>query len=406
MSQVSLDDGAIYEQLDPQGLLGRIAALPEQIDEAWQAARALELPPAYSDARNIVVLGMGGSGIGGLLLERLAVDLGAPARVRVVRGYRLPADVGKQALVFASSNSGDTEETVAAFGEALARGAMCVAITAGGRIAAMAEDAGVPRLAVQWSHEPRAALGWSFASLLAICGRLGLVADLDGEIGGACDEMRAMASACSRDVDEAANPAKQLARRLAGRLPVFVGAESLAPVAYRWRTQVNENAKSWAVADELPEMNHNAQTGYGLPRRVVPLLARGAIASCVGARARRATVRGDGGRDAAHGRVGGDHRDRRRVAAGAGAARGAARRFRELLPGAAERRRAVARGGARAVEGSAGNERVTRGRRVDGNTEAQRHGDTQNGLGGRRPSVFDEASALNDANPSLAQDDS
>ena len=59
---------------------------------------------------------------------------------------------------------------------------------------------------------------------------------------------------------------------MAGRLPVIVGAEALAPVAYRWRTQINENAKSWAVAEELPEMNHNAQEAFGLPQRIVPLL--------------------------------------------------------------------------------------------------------------------------------------
>ena len=71
---------------------------------------------------------------------------------------------------------------------------------------------------------------------------------------------------------EASNAAKQLARRLAGTLPVIIGAEALAPVAYRWRTQINENGKSWAIADELPEMNHNAQVGYGLPAGFVPLL--------------------------------------------------------------------------------------------------------------------------------------
>jgi glucose/mannose-6-phosphate isomerase len=272
MSRTDLDEAAIYEQLDPQGLLARIAALPAQIAEAWSAARALDLPASYRDAREIVVLGMGGSGIGGLLLERLAIDLDAPTRVRVVRGYRLPADVGSQALVFASSNSGDTEEIVASFGEALKRSAMCIAATAGGQIASMARDAAVPHLVVRWQDEPRAALGWSFASLLAICGKLGLLRDLDGEIGATLDEMRAMGAACASHVAEASNPAKQLARRLEGRLAVFIGAEALAPVAYRWRTQVNENAKSWAIADELPEMNHNAQTGYGLPRRAVPLL--------------------------------------------------------------------------------------------------------------------------------------
>jgi glucose/mannose-6-phosphate isomerase len=137
---------------------------------------------------------------------------------------------------------------------------------------ARAEIAEAALLEVAWEHEPRAALGWSFASLLPVCARLGALRDTSAEFAAALDEMRAMSEACARGVPEASNPAKQLARRMAGRLPVFVGAEALAPVAYRWRTQVNENAKSWAVADELPEMNHNAQTGYGLPQRVIPLL--------------------------------------------------------------------------------------------------------------------------------------
>jgi glucose/mannose-6-phosphate isomerase len=84
--------------------------------------------------------------------------------------------------------------------------------------------------------------------------------------------MRSTLAVAGREVPERENPAKQLARRLHGRLPVFVGAEALAPVAYRWRTQVNENAKSWAIADELPEMNHNAHAGYGLPAEVVERL--------------------------------------------------------------------------------------------------------------------------------------
>ena len=84
--------------------------------------------------------------------------------------------------------------------------------------------------------------------------------------------MREAGATIGRESPEAGNQAKQLAQRLAGRLPVIVGAEALAPVAYRWRTQINENAKSWAITDELPEMNHNAPEGFGLPQRIVPLL--------------------------------------------------------------------------------------------------------------------------------------
>jgi glucose/mannose-6-phosphate isomerase len=272
MLEPSLDTAEIYGRLDPHGLLGRIEGLPEQIAGAWGAARALDLPAPYRGATEIVVLGMGGSGIGGALLQALAVDLGTRTPVRVVRGYRLPASVSEHALVLASSNSGDTEETVDAFRQAIERGGMCVAIATGGRIATMARDAGVPLLSFAWEGEPRSALGWSFASLLAICGKLGLMPDLDDELPSALDQMRALGRGIGRDAPEASNQAKQLARRLTGRLPVFIGAEAMAPVAYRWRTQVNENGKSWAIADELPEMNHNAPVGYGLPRRVVPLL--------------------------------------------------------------------------------------------------------------------------------------
>ena len=211
------------------------------------------------------MLGMGGSGIGGSLLRALALDLGAKKPVDVVRGYELPAFVDGRSLVIASSNSGNTEEVVSTFSAARASGARCLVITTGGRLLEAARERGAPALTFTWAGEPRAALGWSFASLLAICGRLGLMPDVEGDVGPALAEMRALVAQLGRDVPEASNPAKQLAQRLFGKLPVFVGAQALAPVAYRWRTQVNENGKSWAMADELPEMNHNAPLGYGAP---------------------------------------------------------------------------------------------------------------------------------------------
>ena len=268
----ALDSADTYSRLDPAGLYGRIAALPSQIGEAWRAARAVELPPEYREVERVVVLGMGGSGIGGGLLRALALDLGAATPVDVVRGYTLPAHVDERSLVLASSNSGNTEEVVSTLQQAVRAHAKCVAITTGGRLLAIARDHQLPALTFAWDGEPRSALGWSFASLLAICGRMGLVPLLKPELADALTQMRSLAEAIGRDVPEARNPAKQLARRLAGKLPVFVGAEALAPVAYRWRTQVNENAKSWAIADELPEMNHNAPLGYGAPAALVPLL--------------------------------------------------------------------------------------------------------------------------------------
>lgn len=267
-----LDSPDTYARLDPAGLYGRIAALPSQIEEAWRVAWALDVPPDYRAAERIVVLGMGGSGIGGALLSALALDLGAPTPVELVRGYTLPAHVDDRALVLASSNSGNTEEVVAALAQAIEAGAKCLAITTGGRLLEMAREHRLPVLAFAWDGEPRAALGWSFASLLAICGRLALVPDVSADVALAIAHMRSLVARIDRDVPEAANPAKQLTRRLAGKLPVFVAAEALAPVAYRWCTQVNENAKSWAIAAELPEMSHNAPLGYAAPPAVAPSL--------------------------------------------------------------------------------------------------------------------------------------
>ncbi len=263
-----LDSTATYARLDPSDLHGRIAALPAQIEEAWRAASDLVLPDDYHHAERVVVLGMGGSGIGGSLLRALALDLRATTPIDVVRGYALPAYVGARTLVLASSNSGNTEEVLATFDQSLRAGAKCVAITTGGRLLASARERNTPALTFVWGGEPRAALGWSFASLVAICSRLGLLPDVTGDLYDAIAQMRSLVAQIDRDVAEDANPAKQLARRLVGSLPVFVAAEALTPVAYRWRTQVNENAKSWAIADELPEMNHNAPLGYGAPPHV------------------------------------------------------------------------------------------------------------------------------------------
>ena len=210
-------------------------------------------------------------------------------------------------------------------------------------------SASVPALAFDWDGEPRSALGWSFASLLAICGGLGLLPDLDvrsrARRSTAC---ATLARSIGRDVPERRNPAKQLARRLAGRLPVFIGAEALAPVAYRWRTQINENAKSWAIADELPEMNHNAPARLRRCRqRCVPLLHVVLLRHAADASAHRAAHRRDVRADAPTAGVDAEIVDvPGATRAGADALGRPAGRLGELLPGPAQRRATRRRCGA------------------------------------------------------------
>lgn len=272
MTDSPLDSPEAYTRLDPSGLYDRIAALPDQVEEAWAAASRLELPASYGRVERVAILGMGGSGIGGSLLRSLAIDVGSKTPVEVVRGYTLPAYIGPETLAIASSNSGNTEEIVALAEQAVAAGAQCLALTTGGRLAALAAEKNIPVLQYEWSGEPRAALGWSFASLVAINLMLDLSPATGIDVNAGARAMRALCESAGRDVPLSSNPAKQLAARLSGRLPVIIGADTMVPVAYRWRTQINENAKSWATAEELPEMNHNTPVGYSGPQALVPLL--------------------------------------------------------------------------------------------------------------------------------------
>ncbi|MBI5284185.1 MAG: bifunctional phosphoglucose/phosphomannose isomerase [Chloroflexi bacterium] len=263
--QSILDTPATSHALDGSGLIGRIAGLPDQVESAWAAGSGMDLPWSFRKVDRIAVLGMGGSGIGGRLLQALAIDLDVRVPVITVRDYTLPAHVDRRSLVIASSNSGNTEETIAAFQQAIDAGACCTALTTGGRLAELAASRGVPALLYEWRGEPRSALGWSFASILGIGTCLGLIPDRTADVHEAARHMRGLGISIALGAPEQDNAAKQLARRLYCHVPVIVGAQALAPVAYRWRTQINENAKSWAIADELPEMNHNAHVGFGLP---------------------------------------------------------------------------------------------------------------------------------------------
>lgn len=246
-------------------MLGRIRDLPAQCRQAWSQAAGLALPSAYREVDQIVVLGMGGSAMGGDLL-RDAVAHECPLPLRVIRDYTLPADVGARTLVIGSSYSGETEETLAAFQEAARRGARLVAVTSGGRLQAEAQSRGLPLLTIQYQAEPRAALGYGFFLLLGLLHRLGLAADKSKELEELGRVLEDLSRRLAPEVPLARNPAKELATRLQGRLAVIYGGGILEGVARRWKGQMNENAKSWAFFEVFPELNHNAVVGYDLPR--------------------------------------------------------------------------------------------------------------------------------------------
>lgn len=263
-----LDDQTTVEQLDPHGLLGRIEALPEQCIEGWRRAREVALLSEYGEAREVVLLGMGGSAIAGDVLRALASSGGHKA-MRVVRGYDVPSFVDQSTLVVACSHGGNTEETLSAFEQALTRGARTAVITAGGRLRELAESRGVPAFEYQYDGEPRSALGHQLMALLALGERAGLLPAQDEAVAEAIALLQEQRTRLRFDVPAERNTAKQLAGRLHGRLPLVVGAGVLVEAAHRWKTQLNENSKCWAFYDELPELGHNTIVGFGLPDDIV-----------------------------------------------------------------------------------------------------------------------------------------
>ncbi|MDZ4278578.1 MAG: bifunctional phosphoglucose/phosphomannose isomerase [Dehalococcoidia bacterium] len=267
----ALDGPATVERLDPHGLLGRIEALPEQCADARRRWAGLELPASLRQTDHVAVLGMGGSAIAGSILRALASSAGRKP-VDVVRGYDLPPFVGARTLVVACSHSGNTEETLSAFRQALDSGAQAVAVTTGGRLAELAQHAGCPMLNYRYDGEPRSALGCQLMALLAVGERTGLLASQDSAAAEAVALMREERERIGYAAPVKGNPAKQLALRLRGRLPVVVGAGMLSAAAYRWKTQFNENSECWALHEELPELDHNTVVGFGLPEDLVPRL--------------------------------------------------------------------------------------------------------------------------------------
>ncbi len=270
---MDLDNPQRFAEIDPLGMLSHALNLPQTCLDAWElGARQYPQLNLFERwgieraedgwAKHIVIVGMGGSAIGGDLLSALVAEE-CPCPILVRRGYDLPAFVdGPETLVVGCSHSGNTEETLSAFEQAHKRGASLLAISTGGELARLADEWGAPVVRYIYDSQPRAALGYPFVLLISLLCHLGLVTDKGNDLTEAVDVMRAWQAEIGPDVPVTDNPAKRLAGSLMGRMPVIYGAGLLEPVASRWKTQFNENAKCWAFFEGMPELNHNAVVGY------------------------------------------------------------------------------------------------------------------------------------------------
>lgn len=257
---MNLDDLTTLSSLDPQNMYTQIAALPEQLNQAWQLGASLPLA-GMRNIRQVVLSGMGGSAIGADLLASYCASACLIPLI-VHRDYDLPGWAHEEhTLVIVSSHSGNTEEALSGYQLALQRGCRTLAITTGGKLAHLAQEAQQPLWIFEHKGQPRAAVGFSFALLLAALVKIGLLPDPTEEMQGAIQSMRAQQELIRAEIPMARNPAKRLAARLVGRWVSVFGSGLLSPVARRWKGQISELAKAWAQFEFLPEANHNTLAG-------------------------------------------------------------------------------------------------------------------------------------------------
>ncbi|HVC07592.1 MAG TPA: bifunctional phosphoglucose/phosphomannose isomerase [Solirubrobacterales bacterium] len=233
-------------------MLDDVLAIPDHLRDALWRVESARLSPA--EAAGLMICGMGGSAIGGdLAAAALGERLTRP--LLTIRGYELPSWATPEWAVLCSSYSGNTEETLACFAAAEALGARRIVVSTGGELVEAARGAGAPVIGLPGILQPRAAVAYMFTVAAEVAALSGAAPRLHTEIDAA-------ASFLAQRAGDLRARAVEIAGRLEGSIPVLYGADLTVPVARRWKTQLNENAKLPAFFSELPEADHNELCGW------------------------------------------------------------------------------------------------------------------------------------------------
>lgn len=272
-----LDDREAMGALDEGGMLRILWTYPEQFEEGRKLAADFELgfaaPSLLREIDEVLLLGTGGGSAasGNLIAAYLFGELRLPFLVH--QGYNIPRYVDEHTLCFVVTHSGNTEETLSAYQQAVDRRAQVIAITSGGTLREWCRREGVPALEVPGGLMPRVALGYLMVPVLTLLDRLGLVAPKGRQVQEAVEVMAAMRSAIGPDAPTVVNEAKQVAARLVGQIPVVYGrSEFSEAVAMRMKRQLAENAKLLSMANAVPALHHDEIVGWDSPLEVTRAL--------------------------------------------------------------------------------------------------------------------------------------
>jgi glucose/mannose-6-phosphate isomerase len=245
-----------------------VEAFPNHLREALEIGRNSNLKNTDRKIENIVISGLGGSGIGGKIVSQLVSEI-ISLPIVCTNDYVLPEFVGKNTLLIISSYSGETEETVAAMQEGMARGAEIACITSGGKISTIAKEKGFNLILIPSGNPPRAMFGYSSVQLFFVLRAYGFIDSYFEK------EIENSIALIENNISEIRSTSKSIADKIVTRIPIFYSEAMYEGVAIRWRQQVNENSKMLCWHHVFPEMNHNELVGWtGGDNRVAVIILR------------------------------------------------------------------------------------------------------------------------------------
>jgi glucose/mannose-6-phosphate isomerase len=252
--------------MDTSGTRKYIEGFTRQLAEALRISESIDLVRPGSDIRNVVIAGMGGSGIGANLVESLTFGR-IPIPITVCKSYNIPQFVSPHTLFIACSYSGNTEETIAALNKALLKRAHVIAIASGGKLLDIAREYNLFYIQLPGgSDSPRAMLAYNMIALLSVLYHTNLIGSTF------IKETENAIQFLDRGEKGIQNEAELIARKLKGKLPVIYCDNRLYAMALRFQQQLNENAKHMAHINTFPEMNHNELVGWRFPENLMPML--------------------------------------------------------------------------------------------------------------------------------------
>jgi len=265
------------KKIDKSDALGLCVKTPNYCEEAIHLAKRIHIPRVvnvtkrisiqYKQLEKIIIAGMGGSAIGGEILQDwLRDELRTP--IEVCRDYTLPAYADEDTLVFAVSYSGNTEETLSAFIDAVKRRCMVISITSGGRLKSFSEKLQLPCVEIPKGLAPRTAVPYIFFPLPIFMEKIGVPLDIEENVRETKKVLEKLNEEIAPQIPTAGNPSKTLALELRDTIPVIYGFRQYKAIARRMKDEFNENSKILGIHDVFPELNHNDVVGWEASEKI------------------------------------------------------------------------------------------------------------------------------------------